>query len=349
MATPTAPEERFYTVAAKRAATWRTAVAVGALGGIRVESDGSPKPDQDYKPYENADMPFPTGGNLADNKAVDFSPSGVMRYDPGQLGVFLAELMGTAGTPATATTGVYKHTIQWADIADGLFSTFISEYPAKIREVRSCKPIGIAFTIADGHLKWTLKLRGDNLVDDSAVNGATQVDAVTYVDIGHRVRFADLAVKMNASAGALSSETALLHITGISIDFERKLDALHTAGNGTIDEPKDDGSWPVITVKLQFARSSATDQALQAAFKAGTAYKLSAVFTGDNISTTYYYFLGFLFPRLVMTKTPEWKKAKLVSADVEFTAEEASANPTGMSYKRPYIEIQNVTATDYLT
>ena len=348
MATPTASEERFYTVAAKKASAWRTAVAVGATNGILVDSDGSPKAEREYVPYEDMDSPFPLGGNLLDFKAVDFSPSGIARYDAGQLWTFLAELMGTAGTPATVG-GAKLHTLQMADVTDGLFSTFVSEYPGTIHEVPTAKPIGISFSIANGMLKWTLKLRGTKVTDASSMNAATQVDAVTYVDKGNRVAFNELVVMMNAQGGAaLTSPTDVLSgLNGITIDIDRKLDSIMTAGNDSIDEPKGDGQ-PEVKVKISYARNSSGDGGGIAAFNAGTTYKGSFVFTGGVAGATDHYYMSFVFPRLVLSPVMEKKKGKVITSDVHFIAQAVASAPTGMTLLRPNILIQNLQSTDYL-
>jgi hypothetical protein len=349
MATPTQPQETYYTFAAVKGSTWRTAVPVGATHGIPVESDGSPKAEREYVPYEEMDHVFPTGGALLDYKPVEFSPSGIMRYDPGQLGTMLAKLMGTAGTPATVTTGVYLHTLQMADVTDGGFMTVISEYPGVIHEIASAKPVGISLTIANGLLKWTFKLRGNKMIDNSSVNTYTQVDAVTYVDWDHRVKFSDLVVMLNGQGGAgLAAPTDVIAgVNGITIDIDRKLGSIMTAGNDTIDEPKGEGQ-PEVKVKLSFARNSSVDSAFLAAFSAGTTYKMSAVFTGDIISTTYHYYLSFIFPRLVLSPVMEKKKGKVITSEVHFIAQAVASAPSGMTLLRPNILLQNIQATDYL-
>jgi hypothetical protein len=45
---------------------------------------------------------------------------------------------------------------------------------------------------------------------------------------------------------------------------------------------------------------------------------------------------------------PDTKKAGMVKTSVEFIAVEAAAEPVGMSYHVPYIELTNDRSTDYL-
>ena len=347
MATPTIPIKRLLAAGAKKAATWGTAVAVGALDGMLIETDGNPDPKYPYIPAKELDTPCVQEGDLGPADPVDFAPAFAMRYSPGSLGTMIAQLFGTAGAPVVqGGTLAYKHTIQWADSIYGKFSTFVCERPGKIFEVASAKPYKLTLSVADGLLKGALSLRGNTVIDSSAVNGATQVDALTYADRGNRVFFKHLAVKMNAQGdGDVASETAL-EVKSINVEYDRSLDSEIAAGASMILEPVD-GPHPSVKIKLEFPRSNSVNQAFFSTFQAETEQKLLLAFTGALAAVGYNYSLKLFFPRvrIIGYNCP---LGDVVPASIELQAEEAAAAPTGMTYARWYLEMINLRSTDYL-
>jgi len=348
MATPTTPERRILAAGAKKGAAWGTAVALGALDGLLITTDGGPTRKQPYLPAKEHDTPFVRAGDLGPIDPVDFALSGAWRYDPGRLGTLLAMIYGTAGAPTLQGTTAYKHIFQFKDSIEGLFAAYAKELPGKIHEVASAKPYAAEFSIADGLLNFSLSLRGNTIIDTSTVNTATQMDALTYPDRYNRVRFKDLTVKMNdESGGAVTAETALV-INGMTISISRPLDAVVPAGQDFILEPQETDH-PTVTVKLSFPRATSVNTAFFAKFTAETPQKLLAKFTGALIETSYYYDLAFYFPRLKLSPDPPtYADNEVVPAEITLIAEEATAAPTGMTYMRPYGELINKQTTDYL-
>jgi hypothetical protein len=348
MATPTTPERRLLAAGAKKGSAWGTAVALGAGDGLLIVSDGSPTRKQPYSPAKEHDTPFVRTGDLGPIDPVDFALSFFMRYDPGRIGTLLAMIYGTAGAPTPQGTTAYKHIFQFKDTIEGLFATYAKEIPGKIHEIASAKPYAVEFSIADGLLQASLSLRGNKLIDDSTVNTATQMDALTYPDRYNRVKFSELQVKMNdESGGDLASETPLV-INGLTISISRTLDAVPPAGQDYILEPLET-DLPQVTVKLSFPRASSINTAFFQKFTAETPQKLLAKFTGKLIESTYYYDLAFYFPRLKFSPDPPtYADNEVVPAEITLVAEEAAVAPTEMSYVRPYIELINKATTDYL-
>jgi len=349
MATPTQPERRLLAAGFRKGSAWGTAVALGAAYGVLVESDGGLGRKQAYLPAKEADTPFVMEGDLGPIQAVDFSPPFAMRYDPGMIGTMIALLFGTAGTPAQqAATTAYKHTLQMADSVYGKFGTFAVERPAKIHEVASVKVMGLDIAMANGIIKGTLKCRGNTLIDTSAVNTLTQMDAITYQDRGNRVKFTEAAVKMNAqSGGAVTGETAL-ELNNLAISINRKFDAPNVGGSASIIEPVENDH-PEITVKLDFPRMDATSAALLATLIAETEQKMLIAFTSANeAGTGYVYSFNLSFPSLRIVDVV-YPLNEVVPSSMTLQAEDAASNPTGMSYARVYAEIINKQTTDYLT
>lgn len=349
MATPTIADPRLLAAGAAKASEWGTAVALGANMGILIENDGGLSRSQPYVPDKAIDTPFVKEGDLGPIDPVDFSPAFTMRYDPGKLGTLIALLFGTAGAPTlVSTTLAYKHVLQWKDSIDGLFTTFAIEKPGKIYEVASAKSYALALSIADGLLKGSISLRGNTLIDDSAVNTATQMDALTYVDRENRVKFIQGSVKMNDESGGDVATEDALQISGLSLNFGRTLDSEHKAGEAKIIEPLETDT-PVITIELSFPRMDSVNAPFFGKFTAETEQKMLIKFTGALIEETYYYDLAFYFPRLrVLNVGNPVAIGSVVPSSITLQAEEAASNPTGMDYARPYVEIINKQTTDYL-
>jgi len=348
MATPTTAERRLLAAGAKKASTWGTAVALGAGNEIKIGSMAGMVMSRDYSPGKYADTPFVSMGALTDVKPPDVTLGFDHYYDPGALGVLMALLFGTAGAPSQqGGTTAYKHTLQWADLATGLFATLCAEFPGKIYEVASFKPLSLGFKVGDGRIKGELKGRGNTVIDTSATNTATQIDALTWVGQDAPALFAHASIKINGeSAGDVTAATAL-ECSGFDLDFARGLDAQLVAGSQTIIEPAESG-FPEVKLKLDFPRMNATNAAFLATMIAETTQKALITLTSPlEAGTAYPYSWKFFFPRLrIVGNPPSWDE--IVKNGLELVAEAAAAAPTGMSYTRPYIEIINKQSTNYL-
>jgi hypothetical protein len=287
--------------------------------------------------------------------ACDFTPEVYMRYEMGALGTILAQLFGTAGAPAAATD-LHKHTFQWATSTAGMFGTYVAEYPGKVFSVPSAKPYKFVISLQDGILKASPTLRGNIVIDDSAVNGATQTDLLTGADQGALVKFAEntkcyLALFTHADAMAA---TEAVPISGFEITYGRGLEAPKPANGATYLAEPGEEEFPDIRVKLDFPKTDASGTATDNTlffddFQDGTAWQLLLEFTGPHGgATSQHMIFAFWFPKLLVAAVPDTKKAGMVKTSVEFIAVEAAAEPVGMSYHVPYIELTNDRATDYL-
>ena len=347
MATPTVPEKRLMAAGMRKGAAWGTALALGATYGCLLESDGGLKRTAPYLGAMEADSPFVLEGDLGPVDPVNFSPAFTMRYDPGSIGVALALFFGTAGTPSLIGGATYAHTLQWADEAYGNFLTFGVERAGKIFEVPSAKPVSFDLTVDGGLMKGSLGFIGDLVKDNSSVNTLTQMDAITYADRGNRIKFTEASVYLNnQSGGSVTSETAL-EVSDISFHFERPHDSLHKAGSVSIIEPAENGH-PIITAELNFPRMNATNAAyFTTDFVGEVEKKMAITFAGAALATDSYR-LKLFIPRLRVIEV-DYPWDPVIPARIKLQAEEASANPTGMDYKRPYLILQNVRSTDYLT
>lgn len=347
MATPSIPQRRLMAAGFKKGAAWGTALATGAGLGTLLESDGGLIRNQPYLPARESDTQFVLEGDLGNVEPVTFTPGFSMRYDLGGLGVALASFFGTAGAPASQGQEVYLHTFQWADEIYGNFVTFALEKVSKIFEVASAKPTAFDLSIADMILKATMAFIGNTLIDNSAVNTATQLDAITYATRGNRCKFSQCVIKMNDESGEdVASETAL-EVSDLSVHYERPHDSPHKAGANTIIEPSENGH-PIVNLTLTFPRMNTTNNVyFTTDFIAEVEKKITIEFTGEVIGATTYVFKMW-FPRLRITNC-EYTWDEVIPGSITLQAEEAALNPTGMSYKRPYLTLQNKRSTDYLS
>lgn len=357
MATPTSVESRLHARGFKKHTVWGTATALGALNEVLVVAPGVSGLDVPAVPIDPAlesDTPFVKKSELLQTPPVDITVPVRLRYEMGAIGSAIAMIFGTAGVPTkVSTTKAYKHTFQWADEISGLFGAYAEERPSKIFEAQSAKPYKVEFTFSNGILMATVSMRCNNVIDDSTVNTATQMDALTvpatFFTAGVQAMFAHAAVKINAeSGGDVAGETALV-LNDFSWSYERPIEAgQHVAGSATIIEPYEEGqSGPGIITTLNFPRMSAVNNAFFQTFLAGTEQKLLIKLTGSLIEETYYHDFAFYFPRMKM-QNPTYPVEEIVKSGLVLQAEEAAAAPTGMSYKRPYLEVTNQQTTDYL-
>ncbi len=348
MATPTSPERRLLAAGAKKATTWGTAAALGVGSELLLTKLSGMDHSQDYVPAKYANRAFPTANGVLTNiKPPEVTIEAELQYDHGTLEMLMALLFGTAGAPAAqGATVAYKHIYQWADLVAG-FATLCRENAGIIYEVPSFMPSEFTIKVSNGLIIAELKGRGNLVKDDSSVNAATQIDALTFVGQDTPMLFSHGVFKINAESGAdVASETAL-EVAGFEISFKRNHDAQHVAGSSSIIRPRE-SDFPEVRVKLDFPRFDAVNKLHLAALKAETTQKMLIAFTSPLLAATAYpYSRKFYFPRLRMvdTKAP-WEE--IVKNGLELVAEQATANPTGMSYARPYLETINKFATDVL-
>ena len=149
----------------------------------------------------------------------------------------------------------------------------------------SAKPIEWALkSSAGGFVQSELKCRGNKIIDSSATNTATQLDAVTYDERTNHVKYEVQNVKMNAeSAGDVTSATAL-EVTGVEVEYKRTgHDGIAVSGYSDIAEPAE-GGYPDIRIKLKFPHFDAVNKLFLATAIAETTQKM-LIGNDDEFST----------------------------------------------------------------
>lgn len=347
MPTPTYPSKRYYAAGTVRGTTWGTAIALGASKGVLITGDAGLTRNQKFEDYPAIDQIMPKDGWLGINEAVELSPPCNLQYELGAWGGWLAAIFGTAGVPTIQGGGpAYKHTFQYADSVTHFF-TYAEERPGVIWEVPSAMPFKVNLKLNGAAIAASVGLRGNTAINDSSVNTATQMDAITYADRAHFVHFSHATFLMNAGSGGLSSPTDLIEIADFDLNLERSIDNVHIAGSTNIALPKE-GDIPKNTLKVTLPRASSTNLAYFTSFTGIAPMKALLQFVGPLIASTYYYTITIYFPQLVFAQPPEVKLDGIIKNDLLFTVQEAAAAPTGMTYARPYMEVTNLQTTDYL-
>lgn len=355
MATPTTAESRLYAAGYKLASTWGTEVALDAASELLVLKDGdlATARKQDMLPLKESNNTMLRTVVAGAVTACDFTPELYMRYEMGALGVILAQTFGTAGSPAAASA-LHKHTFQWATSTTGKFGTYAAEYPGKIFSVPSAKPYKFVISLQDGILKAAPTMRGNVVIDDSATNGATQMDALVGTDQGALIKFAECTkcwLALQSHADAMASTEAVT-ISGFEITYGRGLETPKPANGATYLAEPGEEDFSDIRVKLDFPKNDSTNSVFFDDFQDGTAWQLILEFTsaGHLGSTGEHGVLALYFPKLLVAAVPDTKKAGMVTTSVEFIAVTSEdALPVGMTtYHLPYIELTNEKSADYL-
>lgn len=252
----------------------------------------------------------------------------------------------TADTVAIGSA--YVHNFEFADYTEDFF-TLITGRPGAVWEITSAVPMKASFKLAGGRLQGQVTVRGNTLIDDSAVNGETEVNALTAESEGNFVKAQQGVIRMNAQAGdALDSGDVIANVSDVPIDLERTMSADISLGGTYIGQPAESNFKHA--VKVQLSRAASADVAYLSTFKAGTAQKMDLVFTGAVIAGTHTYKVTFGFPRLKFSGPPDCKLEDIVKNGLEFVAEEAASAPSGMTgHVRLWVEIINTRSTAYVT
>jgi hypothetical protein len=340
-------EKRLNHAGFAKGATWGTAVDCAAAGcGITPLNPGGLKLNMPPLEVDNIYGAHETDIDFANINPTDKSLDFRYLYD-GQENLLLALLMGTAGAPTQqAATAAYLHVLAMKDSVSGLFGTYAVEAGAKIHVMPSVKVMKAVFTLDNGMLKSSFSLRGNLVADDSAV--VTTFASVTYPSIRNRAKFHQGVFRMNAQGGADFASGDVIKPKGFTLEITRVFDSEHEAGSQSIIEPLETGKTNV-KLTLEFPRMDAANDDYFAAWKAGTEQKADIKFTGSLIASTYYRYLHFQMPRLIIEDV-EYADSNVVPAKIVLRSVKADAAPTGMTgLVNPLtINLMNTRTTDYL-
>lgn len=339
-------EKRLNKSAWKKASAWGTEIDVnGAGNGILPLNAGAIKQSISMIPEESPVSPFESDLDLGDFDPVDFSLEFDARYEG--LGPIIAQVFGIAGAPSTPEGTARLHTLELANSIAALFGTYATEKHDKFHVVPSAKPYKLTFTMDGGKLKLTIDLKGDKVIDDSAI--VTTLAAVTEPDAHNRALKKQMVFRMNAQGGASLAGGDEIKVKNFTLEIERKPEGgEHEGGSDSIIEALEEGK---ISVKLtlELNRMDDVNDVYFGDWTSENEKKADLVFTGLLIVGGSYYFFKFEFPRLKIEDV-DYPDENIIPATITLRGLLADAAPNGMGtlVKPIQLQVQNKRTTDML-
>ncbi len=329
------------------AATWGTAVAVGANNGVLIKPHTLKKTRQALID-DSLGLYFPQNSVNAQVKCEGDIPS-YLRYDG--LDLLIALAMGaTAGVPTQqGTTTAYAQTFSLANTLDGLFATFAVDNQINIDEYTSVKITGFQIKGQVGKpLEISFHAQAMDRITNSTVNTLATFGNVTYFETGNRLLYSQGVFRLNnASDVALGSSNAV-YPDNFTFEFKRKMAGKYSTGAtmDVIDEPTNDGL-PEITLKLEFPRYHANTYFTD--WDAATNLKMDMTFTGGNIASTYNRSFKISLPNMKISNVELPMAAGILKHPLEFQCLGTPTAPAGMTVTNPFeIDVVNQMSTNVL-
>jgi len=338
--------------AVKIAATWRTAVEVGALDGVLITSEGMGAKAPKYVDDDSL-------GNLELKHNYKMSESltggtieGYMRYE--NWDVIIALLMGTAGVPTDEGSGAYSNEYYPSDNITGLFATMVvrkSDTAKGIWEIPSCKFHGLTLTGDVGELvKVAYDYTGNKIETESPVNDTAALDAVTIPNVEEAnmvVMDSNFKIRMNAEGGAALQDSDKIYPHGFTLKYNRPASEDYSASNIDMDEPSQE-DYAEATIELRFDKYNLDD--FTTAISNDAEQKIDIIFVGSAIGGAYNYELTIELPRVkfLSADAPVTGPGKIPHT-IEGKCYLPNAAPTGMTATTAiYLAVQNKRTTDPL-
>jgi hypothetical protein len=323
--------------AAKKATTWGTAIAAGALNGFLSRPSGI-KESQDTTIDDSLGLFFPGDGAPGAIKVEGDLPA-YLRYDGLDLLIYLA--MGTVAARAANVgfASAYDYTYKPAKNTDGLFATFVKHMKNYIAEVPSLKITGFTIKGEVGKpVEFIIKTIGNRINKNTSTgtNTLTTANSITIAETANRLMFGQAVFRMNDASGiALASPTHVINPSGFELTFQRKLTGVYgsnvTGGTNSqdlIDEPTNDGM-PEVTLKLQFPRHTGVTYLTD--LGNDTRKKMDITFTGALIGGTANRSFKIQMPHLQYKSVDITDEQGIIKEPLEFNVYTAAAAPTGMT------------------
>lgn len=288
--------------AVKKATTWRTAVAVGALNGLLITNDGMGAMEPIYIDDDSLGQADIKNTYLVGHALKGRTLEGYLRFEGWDL--LFALVCGSATNPAQLSGTAYSHTDVITDNNAELFATY-AVYKALttygVWEVPSAKFNGFKVSCNVGELaKVSFDFSGNKIDTTGATNNSTSMGNVTYPTSGNLCRMdTRFKMRMNAQAGAALADSDKIYPHGFTITFKRPMsEDEFEAGYSDMSEPVQNG-FAEASIELKFDKYDA--DTFMSAILAETAYKMDILFQGDIIAAAYRYELRFDIPKI------QWK------------------------------------------
>lgn len=337
---------------AKKATTWRTAVACGAGDGVLIKTEGFGPKAPTFLPDDSLgqdDIMYQYNVGEALERG---SIGGLLRYQGWD--VLLAMALGTAGNPTQAEGTAYYNTYSPAANISGKFVTLAMKKKGTgsakdIWEIPSAKITG--FTIR-GRIRELcsidINFMGNKIENQSAVNTNATIVNVTYPTRANVVTLnSNFKVRMNAQGGAALADSDKIYPYGFELTYNRPMEAAFEAGNTDMSEPDQNG-FATATLRLDFDKYNI--DTFMDAIAADAAQKIDLLLKGDVITGTNNYQMRFDFPKInVKSAAAPVNGPGKISHSIELDLLAVSAAPTGMTATDPLsIYVMNTRTTDPL-
>ena len=313
-----------------------SATALGAGDGHYVRDDLGLVLSMQQSEDDQAGQDYIGSVQSANAEAVTVTVPLLMHYKDAWMNVLYALALGTGGTSPTqlGASTAYTNTFEPTTSKTGLYATLVQDKSADIFEVTGAKCTGFELSSGDmGRMECSFTFMGDIVKEDSTVNTATEVAALTFPTLGLRTFLDDAVIRVNAQSGGALGSSDELDVSSLRVRFSQPLDTRHVAGQTTIIEPEEN-AFPEFEVELEGGRYSSTWNAFHAGHRGTTAYKMDITFTGAAIGTlATTYGVLFQFPNMVLQPVsfPVSGGAGQVIPTATWKALSTTAAPTGMT------------------
>jgi hypothetical protein len=328
-------------VGLKKATTWGTAVACGALDGLEVLS-------VDLEANRGI-IPRPTiSGRVSriegdpGNIEVGGSIRVPLRYE--SCGRLIAGLFGTAGVPATIDTSGRVHTFKIADSIDGIFWTLAYEVlkDTTIFEFNTVKPTSVTLRWQiPGEAILEVEFIGSNFTDASVINTTTTIDTITLSANNELAQARHLAggIRLNAQAGGALGANDAVDCTAGEVTISRPLERDFTTALGYLSSepmpPQGDAAFLTVSGSLTFSQYQTGSPGGNTAYVMEqlnrTTKKMDWSFVGDGLAgaATEKYSHKLYFPMVVFGSGKPKLAAGALGWQVPFESHHVTASPTG--------------------
>lgn len=287
------------------------------------------------------------------NTAPSASISGPAGYNDPKM-VAVAQLFGGASF-TNMGSGLYTHSVTFNETANQKYLTLAwqahsasagaVEFPSAV-----CTRAAFNFPTPNDYMGLDLDLLGDQYKISGTTNTYSSLAAVTAADSQRIVwQLSDELLINVQSSGALTTGTDRVNVESATLEYvraqEHRPEAKGSAGNAV---PVATGDYP-FAVTLTCTFRTLADFTFFTAQQAGTEYKASLTQTGPTLGGGNYRIIHNL-PRLKIVESPVsgLTEAGNNNLTVVFQGLVASANPTGMINRYPYILINSGRSTSLL-
>lgn len=329
--------------------TFGTAVAAGSGDQLQVESL-----DHSENPTELTLNPIGAGlyqQNQSDVGAPNpqITVNAPLGYNDA-MNFMLAQFQGTDIT--TLSNSAYVHSLSFNETRNTYFGTLgFHTNSASIAEYMDCVPVGLNLNFApNDYARASVNLLSSKRRTSGTTNSAATLATTTQANSLRVIARPSDRFMVNAQAGGALSASDKVDVTSIEAvaTFEQELvgEIRNSAGYGA---PRISGTPPLTwTLTVNIKELDATTWL--SAYEAGTEYKAELLITSPTAVGGTFYKFRLLLPRLKIVSDPQYNLSTTATNPhtVVFKSLVATAAPTGMPSKYPFIEIVNDRSTSYI-